>query len=314
MSEMDAPRVSAIVVNWNGAADLKEALPSLAAQTYPNLEIIVVDNGSEDDSERVAEGFGVRWLPLGWNLGLALAMNEGARAASGEYLLFLNNDMRFAPDFVERLQDALARDPEAFAADAKQMDWEGRAVVHSRTVLRRSGGLAPPIPGWSLDQVEIREVAPCVFGSAANLLVRRDKFWELGGWDGGYPIGLEDLDLCLRAWARGWKTLYVPGAVCWHRVGGSGQSRAGGRKRLQGSMLGALRFAAIHLPVHLWLVVVGRALAGTLKDLFTRPRRGLTRLRILGWFALSAPELIRRRRALNRYGPPSQRLRAVAEI
>lgn len=311
---MGAARVSAIVVNWNGAADLKEALPSLVAQTYPNLEILVVDNGSEDESQEVAEGFGVRWLPLGRNLGLAPAMNEGARAASGEYLLFLNNDMRFAPDFVERLQEALARDPDAFAADAKQMDWEGREVVHSRTVLRPSRGLAPPIPGWSLDQVDVTELAPCVFGSAANLLVRRDRFWELGGWDGAYCIGSEDVDLCLRAWARGWKTLYVPGAVCWHRVGASGQTLAGERSNLYGRMLGTLRLAGVHLPVHLWLVVFARALAGTFKDLLVRPRRGLVRLRTLGQFALSAPDVIRRRTALNRYGSASERLSAVAEI
>lgn len=311
---MAAPRVSAIIVNWNGAKHLREALPSLRSQTYPNLEIVVVDNGSEDDSREVAEAFGVRWLPLGRNFGLAPAMNEGARAATGEYLLFLNNDMRFAPDFVERLQAVLAACPDAFAADTKQLNWEGTEVVHSRTVLRPSRTLAPPIPTWQLAQLDTPQTALCVFGSAANLMVRRDRFWELGGWDEAYPIGSEDLDLCLRAWARGWNTLYVPDAVCWHRVGAAGETQAGATARLYGSAAGTLRLAAIHLPTHLWLIVLGRFVAGTLKGLVSEPRRGFVRLRALWRFAASAPDVLRRRRALNRWGSPMKRLRAVAEI
>ncbi|MDR7542949.1 MAG: glycosyltransferase family 2 protein [Armatimonadota bacterium] len=306
--------MSAVVVNWNGAADLREALSSLVSQTYPNLEVIVVDNGSEDESSQVAEGFGVRWLPLGRNLGLAPAMNEGARAATGEYLLFLNNDMRFAPDFVECLEAALAAHPDAFAADAKQFNWEGTEVVHSQTLLQPSTSVAPPIPNWCLAQLDTAETAPCVFGSAANLMVRRDQFWELGGWDAGYLIGSEDLDLCLRAWARGWKTLYVPEAVCWHRVGAAGDTPTGARTRLYGSATGTLRLAAIHLPTHLWLLVLGRFVAGTLKDVVGQPHRGVVRLRALWRFAASAPDILRRRRALNRWGPPTKRLRAVAEI
>jgi len=81
------PLVSAIIVNWNGEHHLKICLPSLRAQTYKALEIIVVDNGSTDDSAEVTREFQARWLPLGKNVGLAPALNRGVAQAGGDFLL-----------------------------------------------------------------------------------------------------------------------------------------------------------------------------------------------------------------------------------
>src|SRR5580765_8555344 len=96
----EKPRVSVIIVNWNGAGHLRVCLPSLALQSFESLEIIVVDNRSSDDSAEVAGSLKVRWLPLEENLGLAPALNRGAAIARGDLLLFVNNDMRFDPGFV----------------------------------------------------------------------------------------------------------------------------------------------------------------------------------------------------------------------
>ena len=95
------PLVSAVVVNWNGAEDLEICLPSLLAQSYRPMEIIVVDNASTDNSAAVTGRFGVRWLGLDQNRGPTGGMNEGAKSAQGEFVLFLNNDMRFHERFVE---------------------------------------------------------------------------------------------------------------------------------------------------------------------------------------------------------------------
>ena len=307
------PRVSAIVVNWNGAADLAVALPSLLAQTYPNLEVIVVDNGSHDESENVARQFGIGWVSLGRNFGLARAMNAGARAASGHELLFLNNDMRFAPDFVARLVEALEGWPEAFAADAKQFSWDGSVVVHCRTVLRagqHSGWLGP----FQVAQAEVDEIVPCVFGSAANLLVRRDRFEALGGWDPSYPIGWEDVDLCLRAWARGWPTIYVPSAVCWHRVGASAETGPGARARLEGTVLGSLRFAMVHLDGSSALRLAVRVVAGTMRDLALRPRSGWARTRALVRLIGDTGRLWRRRRELTTLSSPRERIAELPSL
>ena len=96
------PAVSAIIVNWNGAHHLRICLPSLLSQTLTSLEIIVVDNGSKDDSVEVARELQARWLPLGENVGLAPALNRGAKAAAGDFLLFINNDMRSLQDSWQR--------------------------------------------------------------------------------------------------------------------------------------------------------------------------------------------------------------------
>src|SRR5579863_4216329 len=126
----ERPRVSAIIVNWNGAGHLRVCLPSLASQSLGSLEIIVVDNRSSDDSAEVARGFGARWLPLENNLGLAPALNRGAAIAEGDLLLFVNNDMRFDPGFVAALVEPLERDKDVFAADGMQYNWDGTVRAH----------------------------------------------------------------------------------------------------------------------------------------------------------------------------------------
>src|SRR5512137_890172 len=129
------PLVSAIIVNWNGAEHLRICLPSLLSQSLDSLEIIVVDNASGDDSADVAREFQARWLRLEKNLGLAPALNRGAGVALGEFLLFVNNDMRFDRDFVSTLVDTLRNDDSVFAADGMQFNWDGSAPGHLATRL-----------------------------------------------------------------------------------------------------------------------------------------------------------------------------------
>jgi len=302
------PLVSAIVVNWNGADDLAEALPSLVTQTYPNLEILIADNGSLDASETVVESFRAEWLPLGRNLGLAGAMNEGARVARGEFLLFLNNDMRFAPDFVEILVAVLGADPEVFAVDAKQFDWEGKEVVHACTTLRSGHRLRGDIPGWYFEQREATCPTLCVFGSAASLLVRKSMFEAVGGWDSKYPIGWEDVDLGWRAWARGWKCLYVPKAICWHRVGASSLTRGGSPARLWGTLYGRLRFALKNLPLPDATLLVAVTLGRVPFDL-ARGQINLaaTRMKAVLRLVGEMPEILRARGLIRRSGGRSLR-------
>lgn len=259
--------VAAVVVNWNGADLLEDCLPSLRAQDY-KLEIVVVDNGSHDESEKVVLGHpGVRWLPLGENRGLAAALNEGARVTGGEYVLFLNNDMDFAPDFVSRLVEALEAHPEAFSVDAQQFGWDNGAIEHCRTELRRGRWFSLPIPGYDIAQAETTTVTTCMFGSAANLLVRRERFEALGGWHAGYPAGIEDVDLAMCAWMRGWPSLFVPEAHCRHRISATSRTAQGANARMRGTLIGHLRFAIRHLPAPEALTAIALTLGPAIKDL-----------------------------------------------
>src|SRR5216683_3187503 len=131
------PAVSAIIVNWNGARHLRTCLPSLLSQSFTSLEVIVVDNDSKDDSAEVAREFQVRWLPLDKNAGLAPALNRGAAMAVGDFLLFINNDMRFDPGFVAALVEPLEKNEEIFATDGMQFNWDGSERGHLAARLAR---------------------------------------------------------------------------------------------------------------------------------------------------------------------------------
>jgi glycosyltransferase involved in cell wall biosynthesis len=143
------PLVSVIIANWNGAHHLRICLPSLLAQTHRALEIIVVDNGSSDDSLAVVEKHHARWLPLRENVGLAPALNRGVQVATGDFLLFVNNDMRFDLRFVDALLGPLLQDDSVFASDGMQYDWNGAKGVHLATRLTKS----PPPTAASVEMV-----------------------------------------------------------------------------------------------------------------------------------------------------------------
>ena len=217
------PLVSVIILNYDGAPHLPECLASLKTQTYPNVEIIVADNGSTDNSADVCASFeGVQFAALGANYGFGLGNNLGAQRARGEYLFFVNNDMRFASDLIEKLVEVAQEHTEFFALDPKVYNWNGDQVLHSATFLcpaeHRSGNF---LPGISVVRKEVEEVTPVAFAGGANIFCVAEKFRALGGFDPTFFWCWEDTDLCWRAWLRGWPTLYVPQAVCWHKVGGS---------------------------------------------------------------------------------------------
>ena len=104
-------RVDVVIPNWNGEALLARCLEALAAQTYGEHRVIVVDNGSSDGSRAVAEARGATWLPLGENLGFPAAVNAGIAAGDAPLVALLNNDALPEPGWLAALVAALERDP-----------------------------------------------------------------------------------------------------------------------------------------------------------------------------------------------------------
>jgi len=302
---MSGPLVSAIVVNWNGARDLETCLPTLLAQSYRPLEIIIVDNASTDGSADVANRFGVRWVALDRNVGLAPALNKGAEWASGELLLFLNNDMRFHQAFVESMAMPMLRDPNVFAVDALQYDWEGSRPVHLATRLAReprAHNLCHAlVPGLHAYQETCSSPTEVLMASAANMMARNAMFRALGGFDERLPLGYEDLELCWRAWICGWKTVFAPAAACWHRVGASSRSIEGSRLGFCGILGGRLLTATKLLPIKYVIRTWWVFLAGLAVDLgrFRSQRTG-DRLRVLSQQVRYLRPLVRERREIYR--------------
>src|SRR5438552_6206135 len=100
--------ISAIVPVWNGRELLERLLASLAAQTEPAAELLVVDNGSRDGAPELARQRGARVISMGRNAGFAAAVNRGIREARGEWIAVLNNDVELAPDYFQKLRAANA--------------------------------------------------------------------------------------------------------------------------------------------------------------------------------------------------------------
>ena len=261
------PDVAVVVGNYRGEGLLAECLRSVQRQSLRPREVLVVDGASPDRSVEVAEGLGARVLRRE-NRGLGFLYNEGARAASSEFVLLLNNDVALNEHCLELLAGALAADESLFAADPRQVDWNGERDVKARTTLARGRLLREYIPSLHLDDlVASSETVPTVSAHGAAMLVRRRLLLELGGFDETFFMEWEDLDLCWRAWLRGHGSVYVPAASLRHRVGAATSPRDLTR-RLSSSHHNLMRFALKCLPAG----AAARVLAGELLRLPAHPR------------------------------------------
>jgi glycosyltransferase involved in cell wall biosynthesis len=185
--DADAPLVSVVIPCYGQAHYLGEAIESVLAQTYPHLEIVVVDDGSPDNTSEVAGAYpGVRVVRQE-NGGLAAARNTGLRSSSGAYLVFLDSDDRLLPEALEIGLQAFARHPEA------ALVWGGRALIGPGGE-RLAGASAPALRG-SPYRALLRE---CVIWVPAAVMYRRALFEELGGFDPTVSASA-DYDLYLRA-------------------------------------------------------------------------------------------------------------------
>lgn len=283
--------VAAVIGSYAGAPHLGECLRSLQTQTHPPVEIIVVDASSEDTTVEIATELGARALVVA-NRGLGFLYNRGVEATSSPYLLLSNVDVSYDAHCIELLAEALDADEIRFAADARQLDWAGAQLVHGRTTLRRGPLLREYFPGLILDhRVSADAVTPTVSANGAAMLVRRDRFLELGGFDETFFLDWEDLDLCWRAWMRGWATVYVPDAWLRHRVGAVTSAEMAPR-RLASSHHNLIRFALKALPP----AAAARVVAG---ELLRWPRYPAAIGRALARITIELPEIVRLRRALG---------------
>jgi len=210
--------VSVIVVNWNGERFIECCLSSLVAQTYPKREIILVDNGSRDNSLAIAEkGFPeVRVIRLAWNCGFAKANNIGLDQAKGEFICLLNNDAEAQENWIEELVKAARQHPQAACLASKMLSYDNREIIDSAGDGYTRMGWPDKIgSGTKSDNnyETIREVISACGGAA---LYRRSALDEVGFFDDDFFAYLEDVDLSLRMNQVGYKCMYVPTAVVYH--------------------------------------------------------------------------------------------------
>jgi N-acetylglucosaminyl-diphospho-decaprenol L-rhamnosyltransferase len=231
-----ADLVSVVLVTYQSADDLPDCLSSLKqAAGRCELQVIVVDNSSADRSVEIAEGFGATVIANPNNPGLSAAINQGAAVARGQWLLLLNPDTQLEDRSIELLVDRAAGHPRIGAVGPNIAQLDGATYPTGRRFPSLAMGalhalLAPVWPSnpatrrYLMDDMD-RSVAQDVdWVSGSCMLIRRDAFTELSGFDAGYFMYFEEIDFCHRLARAGWRVVFDPDATIMHKVGGSTRS------------------------------------------------------------------------------------------
>ena len=220
--ERRGPRVSLVIPVYNRAELTEQCLLALAENTGddPDYEVIVVDNGSTDWTPYLLHAFegDLQVLRHDDNLGFARACNRGAEAARGDLLLFLNNDTVVRPGWLAALVAAADSDPQVGVVGARLLYPGGERVQHAGLELRHG---VPEHAGRNLpwDDPTVTRSRDLDMVTGACMLVRRQLFDELGGFDPEFVNGVEDVDLCLRGRDRGYRVVYCADSIIEHHEG-----------------------------------------------------------------------------------------------
>lgn len=216
-----SPPVSVIVVNHNGREFIDDCLNSLLGNNYPDFEVIFVDNGSTDGSlEYVKDNFKndsrLRFVENAGSVGPAVGRNRGAKIAKGDYLVFLDNDIRADNNFISGLIRVLVNDNSIGAAQAKLLrmdsdnlyDCAGDNIGPLGFLIERARG--------ARDTGQFDFITDILSAKSAASIIRRDLFEKIGGFDEDYYMYLEETDLSWRVWLAGFRVVFIPGAVVFH--------------------------------------------------------------------------------------------------
>lgn len=229
-------RVEIVILNFNGGDLFLECLPSFVEavkRSRYSPRLVVLDNGSTDGSEKEA----VRRHP---EIRLVYAPSNRILCSYNDYLkdsdsdiaVLMNNDIRVDPGFLDPLVSPFEGDPETFMVTSRCLNYDGSAYEGGITQFRMRYGIfwaSSRFPGH-----ESRIGFPSPTMAAGYGAFRRLQFLKLGGYDDLYlPGRLEDTDLCFRAWKRGWKLLYEPSSVIYHKGGVSFHKHFGVWKTLR---------------------------------------------------------------------------------
>ena len=210
---MSSPKVSVIIVNYNGKTFLEQCLESLFKVNYDNFEVILVDNNSTDETvEFVTKKYpSIILIKLDSNKGFAEPNNMGAKIAKGEYLLFLNNDTIVTPNFISEMVNTIERDKKIAICQS--------LLLKSDDTIDSSGDFIDELGVCYNSKSLIHEIREISSARGASMLIQKIIFDTLGGFDEKFFATFEDVDLGWRSWISGYKTVLVPKSIV-HHMGG----------------------------------------------------------------------------------------------
>ena len=207
---MSLPKVSIIIVNYNGKIFLEKCLESVFKIDYDNFEVIVVDNNSTDKTiEFVTDNYpSIILLKLNSNKGFAEPNNIAAKIATGKYLLFLNNDTIVTPNFISEMIPIIENDEKIAICQSlllkpdESVDSSGDFIDHLGVVYNSTK--------------KINDVRIISSARGASMLIRKNIFDVLEGFDEKFYVSFEDVDLGWRTWMIGYKVVLTPKSIVYH--------------------------------------------------------------------------------------------------
>lgn len=256
--------VTIVVLNWNGAADTLACLDSLATLTYPSFNVILVDNGSTDDSlvhlRPYTAPYPLTLIETGRNLGYAGGNNVGTHHAlehGADFVLVLNNDTAVAPDLLDRLLEAAQRNPDAGVFSARIMYFDEPDRVWFDGARWNPSELRLEWPGQdatapTLDSADHDTDYAC----GAALFFRAEVAQQIGLLDESFFLVWEEVDWCFSARKAGWRNIVVPAAKVWHKIGvsfGSESSPLRTYFSIRNELLWFSRHAPFSARMRLWM-------------------------------------------------------------
>ncbi|MDD2733785.1 MAG: glycosyltransferase [Desulfuromonadaceae bacterium] len=255
-----AAKVSIIIPLFNKAELTRACLLALERHTADrSYELLLVDNNSSDGTITLLREWEQKATILrnSENRGFAVACNQGAHAAKGKYLLFLNNDTEVTAGWLEALVTILDNDTTVAAVGSKLLFPDG-TIQHAGVMIVEDQASKDPLVGkhhyfrFPGNHPAANILIQLQAVTAACVLMRRTAFEAVGGFDEGYWNGYEDLDLCFKFGSRGWKVIYQPASVVIHHESQSGTERfrlaSENIKRLHQRWLGKIKTDLTILP------------------------------------------------------------------
>ncbi|MFH1181023.1 MAG: glycosyltransferase family 2 protein [bacterium] len=213
---MATPKVSIVILNWNNYKDTKECLESLEKITYPNFELVVVDNGSSDNSTKNIQKEFLRHIFIynNDNLGYAGGINAGIRRAfdnGADYIFTMNNDMLADKSFLEPLIEVMEKDEKIGLAGPATYCYPAKEKLYTAGEMIKywKGGVRQI--GLPKDVVEVDCLGGC-------FLIKREVIEKIGYFYEPYFLDFEETEYCLRAARAGFKIVSHPKSKIWHKV------------------------------------------------------------------------------------------------
>lgn len=220
---MNYPKVTILIPNYNGKKWLAQLLPTIEKVSYPNLEILIVNNGSTDDSAKfLKESYPkVRVVEIKKNRGYAGANNLGVKKAKGKYVLLLNNDTEVTPKFLEPLVAKMEKDKTIGVIQPQIRSMTNKDLIDSIGSFFTFTGFLYHYGYFQPAKFKKYQKELSVYSiKGACFLIKRKDYLDLGGIDENFVTYVEESDLCHRILLSGKKIICTPKSVVYHFGGG----------------------------------------------------------------------------------------------